>query len=77
MFNITKFCQNKNQDCKPINYSKIVTGGNDPSTSRAVRYSQLARNSTYKKTYVTLNPNSILMNPPSIFNTNYSPPAGN
>jgi len=38
VFDIIKFCSDK--PCEKAAYAKIVTGGNDPSISKAMRYSQ-------------------------------------
>jgi hypothetical protein len=40
MDNITKYCQNR----PIVKYSKLVTGGNDPSISTRMRYSQYVKN---------------------------------
>ena len=39
MFDIVKFCENK-KNCATVQYSKVVTGGNDPSMSTKMKYSQ-------------------------------------
>jgi hypothetical protein len=52
MFDIVKFCQkhpgsaqnNGVNSCTAIQYSKVVTSGNDPSMSKSMRYSQLVKN---------------------------------
>lgn len=43
VFDIVKFCNAKT--CEKVSYAKIVTGGNDPSISKAMRYSQNLKNS--------------------------------
>ena len=78
MFDITKACELQNS-CTPVNYNKVVTGGNDPSITNAMRYSQYVRNSKPRTVYssdaqlkntihkpVTIaNPASVALNPAS------------
>ena len=44
MFDINKWCENK-RTAAPSNvtYSKVVTGGNNPTITKAMRYSQYIR----------------------------------
>jgi hypothetical protein len=42
--NLTKMCNCSNAQ-KLINYNQLKTGGNDPSISKAMRYSQYVRTS--------------------------------
>jgi phospholipase/lecithinase/hemolysin len=53
MFDITRACelQNQQNSCAPVNYNKVVTGGNDPSITKAMRYSQYVRNSKPRTEY--------------------------
>ena len=44
--NLTTYCNTVNNK-KLIQYNKLVTGGNDPSISKAMRYSQYVK---YSKT---------------------------
>jgi hypothetical protein len=55
MFDIAKSCELQRQQniCAPVNYSKIVTSGNDPSITKAMQYSQYVRNAKPKTTYVS------------------------
>ena len=58
MFDIVRSCelqkQQKQQNlCGPVNYSKLVTGGNDPSISKAMRYSQYVQNAKPHTEYAT------------------------
>jgi len=55
MFDITRACQLQNQQnsCAPVNYNKLVTSGNDPSITKAMRYSQYIRNATPKTEYAS------------------------
>jgi len=39
MYDIVKVCKTK-KECAEVEYLKVATGGNDPSISRAMRYSQ-------------------------------------
>ena len=41
VFDIVKYCKEKN--CEKVEYAKITTGGNDPSISKAMRYSQVLK----------------------------------
>ena len=45
--NIDKYCSVQ-RTCR-ADYSKLKTGGNDPSISRAMRFSQIIRNTQYCK----------------------------
>jgi hypothetical protein len=53
-FDIFKFCYGKKTNgqsstCNNVNYSKLVTGGNDPSMSSKMRFSQFVKTSRYKR----------------------------
>ena len=52
MFDIVKSCDQKNT-CVPVNYSKIVTGGNDPRMTKSMRYAQYVNNAKPKKVFNT------------------------
>jgi len=39
----------KNKACAPVEYNKVVTGGNNPQISQKMRYAQRARATTYSK----------------------------
>ena len=43
VFDIIKYCNEKN--CEKAKYAKLVTGGNDPSITKAMKYSQYVNNS--------------------------------
>jgi len=58
-FDIFKFCTGKKNNghtshtsqsatCNPVKYTKVVTGGNDPSISLKMRYSQFVKTTRYK-----------------------------
>ena len=55
MFDITKACalQHEQNMCAPVNYSKFATGGNDPSITKAMQYSQYVRNSKPRTQYTS------------------------
>jgi hypothetical protein len=56
MFDIVRTCELQKQQqllCGPANYSKVVTGGNDPSITKAMRYSQYVQNSKPRTQYVS------------------------
>jgi len=44
---IAKYCQSK-QSASNVGYLKAATGGNDPSISKSMRYSQYVRNTKSK-----------------------------
>lgn len=44
--NFEDYCKNK--QCYQANYKKVATGGNDPSISRRVKYSQTIRGCQYR-----------------------------
>lgn len=46
MFDIVKFCQSR---ANAPSYSKVATGGNDPSISKSMRYSQYIKSATPSK----------------------------
>jgi len=47
----TEYDYQKNVTCNHVGYNKIVTGGNDPSISKAMQYSQYIKNSKPKTIY--------------------------
>ncbi len=55
-FNIFNWCANPSpsfsgsaaSNCN-VNYSKTITGGNDPSISERMRYAQLVKTSKYRR----------------------------
>ena len=47
MFSRLNMCKDKS--CPPVEYSKVVTGGNNPQISQKMRYAQRARATTYSK----------------------------
>ena len=48
MFDITKFCQGEKATCNNIGYNNLVTGSNDPSITKSMRYSQYLRSKGFK-----------------------------
>ena len=55
MFDITRACELQKQQntCAPVNYNKMVTSGNDPSITKAMRYSQYVKNASPKTVYTS------------------------
>ena len=55
MFDITRACalQKQQNTCAPVNYNKMVTGGNDPSITKAMQYSQYVKNASPKTVYTS------------------------
>jgi len=49
MFDIVKWCENK-KACE-IHHSTLKSGGNDPSISRKMRFSQYVRSMPHRTTY--------------------------
>jgi len=47
----TNYNYKGNTTCNNIGYNKIVTGGNDPTISKAMKYSQYVQNSKPKTIY--------------------------
>jgi hypothetical protein len=47
--------------CLPIEYNKVVTGGNNPQISQKMLYAQRARNSSYAKVNGTSVENQLLV----------------
>jgi len=47
MFSRLNMCKNK--ACAPVEYNKVVTGGNNPQISQKMRYAQRVRATTYSK----------------------------
>jgi hypothetical protein len=74
-FDIFKFCYgNKNKghtnqsaSCNPVKYTKVVTGGNDPSMSSKMRFSQLVKTSRYKHHQNQGNPVTVSDTQPIIY----------
>ena len=50
MNNIMNTCAIQKQ-CGPVNYSKVVTGGNDPLITKRLRYSQYIHNTMPRTVY--------------------------
>ena len=50
-YNINQICQQQQCEKAQINYNSLITGGNDPSITKAMRYSQYIRNSKPKTIY--------------------------
>jgi hypothetical protein len=55
VFDINKFCQKK--ECKPPDYLKVKTSGNDPTISKKKLYSQYVSSSKYRRV-IDINPNA-------------------
>lgn len=55
MFSIDTFCklQNQRKTCMPIQYNKLVTGGNNPNITKAMRYSQYVQTTKSKKVSIS------------------------
>ena len=51
MFDIVKYCSDNNAKAK---YKQIKTAGNDPSSTRASRYSAYARGTMQRRAYQTI-----------------------
>lgn len=49
LFDIGKFCENK---CQPAGYNQVITGGNDPTKSTNMRFSEYIR-SVKPRTVIT------------------------
>lgn len=47
MFSRLNMCKDKS--CPPVEYNKVVTGGNNPQISQKMRFAQRARATTYSK----------------------------
>lgn len=45
MYDIVKICKTK-KECAEVEYLKVATGGNDPTISKAMRYSQYVQTQT-------------------------------
>jgi len=48
MFDIVKFCNGEKSTCNNVGYSKVVTAGNDPSSSNKMKFSQMLRSRRFK-----------------------------
>jgi hypothetical protein len=53
MFDIARACslQHHNNSCAPVNYNKLVTSGNNPTITKAMRYSQYVKSAKPKTQY--------------------------
>ena len=57
MFDIVKYCNQKNSECVKAEYLKVATGGNNPNISQKMRYSQYVQSFKPKTVYTrNLNP---------------------
>ena len=71
MFDIVKKChENK---CAPVNYSKVVTSGNDPTITKSMRYSQYISTAKPKTTYASDTAATGLAARGLTFQANFSP----
>ena len=66
MFNIAKFCKEQ-KDCANVEYFKVATAGNDPSISKAMRYSQYVNTQKGKTVQISVPISEQPNNPASIF----------
>jgi len=48
MFDIAKYCQGEKARRNMVGYNKLVTGSNDPSITKSMRYSQYLRSNGFK-----------------------------
>ena len=53
MFDIVKFCNGEKSTCNNVGNSKVVTAGNDPSSSNKMQFSQMLRSRRFKKVTTT------------------------
>lgn len=52
MFDIVRYCQQKECE-RQIRYKQMATGGNDPTITNKMRYSQYVKNAKPRQTQVT------------------------
>lgn len=52
MFDIVRYCQQKECE-RQIRYKQMATGGNDPTITNKIRYSQYVKNAKPRQTQVT------------------------
>lgn len=71
MNNIDEIC--RQQNCTNIQYNKLVTSGNDPSITKAMRYSQYVQNANPKRVYVSGSASSGLAAGGITFHSYFSP----